>query len=996
VVLGLEERMMLASGPAAAAVAAAPSPAIPAFPDYQGLSVKRVPGFLAGLTVNNKVVTPDNLIAPYDSVTIGRQLDNATVDYWAVTLNKLDELVLTLQNSDSTIAKELDVRIWGPDGKEIGNPVPGGQFSYVAGENGTYIVGISKSTNTAYPFNPEGTQTPPHGPSLVDFSPTFKAYPGANTDLMKILKLYTLPWPNWEGTPKQTALNTLTTIATAASNQPGTGIINFGGFEQILGSPTLPDINAWLTNTWKPFSDILSVAPAKKAELAKAEYIYSNTDSAILQSAFPPQPDGLQNWMAVAQPFIENQSLQDAYVDVDRFLAQANLYRSDIDTFLKAMISWKQSYQIIVGQEPTRIAGFLTTGLTKIPAAKTVPEYGWLTTLLGSAVTIISGIVNVAGGGPEGALITSILLNAIVNPIDAWLRGDFNGGNSPIDQKKVDTSTKMQDAAALIQNDSTAAFEASFNLLSSPTFETSLWSNYGLFQAMKYVQFSSGALGAPTPQTDSHGNAVNLTPRENDLRSNYDFSVWSQLLPKMFHWKEMPYTDYGPPNTLRNFSFFVPLKETATWQQLDFLPPGLNGSGGVGDWGYSTHTLALAGGENQMTQEARDELVHLQAGQPFNYGGHDFTPDTPYPNGPWFGPGPLSFPDDELRGNSGSLYTITTNSHIEETNWRHEPSSFSYWRTDASLSGDTIHEWALVTSADERMGQVAADQLFGTGSLVPAGRNWESSRVYAPGGAKSSYTYNFQVQSGGVATRFDAFTTWGKGVDQFSPYSFQPQTYQGMMSMGKVPTNPYIPSDWTFHFDNYYADPYNLTYGTNLPTRPPGPPPRSGYGAGIDAFVTTLYREQLGRNPGRDGLRYWGGLLARGMTPATVAQAIWNSAEHRALLSSHTAPPISLARSFADAIGAWGAEKRRGAFHIGAFVTVLYREQLGRNPGRDALQYWARRLASGMTPTGVAQAIWDSPEHKALLSSHTAPPISLSRSFADAIGAAIHASRTTA
>ena len=64
-------------------------------------------------------------------------------------------------------------------------------------------------------------------------------------------------------------------------------------------------------------------------------------------------------------------------------------------------------------------------------------------------------------------------------------------------------------------------------------------------------------------------------------------------------------------------------------------------------------------------------------------------------------------------------------------------------------------------------------------------------------------------------------------------------------------------------------------------------PPASGFGSGRDAFVTALYRENLGRLPEPSGLRFWSGLLARKIQPRTVAFAIWRSPEHRSLLSRH-------------------------------------------------------------------------------------------------------------
>jgi hypothetical protein len=93
------------------------------------------------------------------------------------------------------------------------------------------------------------------------------------------------------------------------------------------------------------------------------------------------------------------------------------------------------------------------------------------------------------------------------------------------------------------------------------------------------------------------------------------------------------------------------------------------------------------------------------------------------------------------------------------------------------------------------------------------------------------------------------------------------------------------------------------------PVTPPPPPSGSGFGAGRDAFVTTLYRDILGRAPEALGLRFWSGVLAAGVRPSVVAVAIWDSAEHRRLLRLRLAPHFPLAAAYADALQAAAVEK---------------------------------------------------------------------------------------
>ena len=358
-VLGLEERMMMASGPAvvSAHLTATPVTAIDAA--NLPLSVKRVPGFLAGWKV-------DNLATPYDSVSnTGRMIDDKAVDYWKITLNQGDAVALSLTTPGSTPPpKGFVFRIWGPDNKEIlaanKQPVSGTKLTYVAAGVGTYTIGISTSANAAYSFKPEAKQTAAPGPPLHAYSYTaqFNAYPGPKTNLVSILKEYKQGWPKWTS-DQQTAYNTLTTIANANNNQ-GTGIRNFSGSFEQVGKATPTDIADWLKYTWAPFEAILR----SDNELKTANDIYVHpADNDVLRMAYPT----LKQWLDVAKPFISDQKLQDAYAHVHLLLLSANKTRTDVDTFLHNLNGWSTAYQTIVGGRPLAIAGFLTTGLTKVP-----------------------------------------------------------------------------------------------------------------------------------------------------------------------------------------------------------------------------------------------------------------------------------------------------------------------------------------------------------------------------------------------------------------------------------------------------------------------------------------------------------------------------------------------------------------------------------------------------------------------------------------------------
>ncbi len=69
------------------------------------------------------------------------------------------------------------------------------------------------------------------------------------------------------------------------------------------------------------------------------------------------------------------------------------------------------------------------------------------------------------------------------------------------------------------------------------------------------------------------------------------------------------------------------------------------------------------------------------------------------------------------------------------------------------------------------------------------------------------------------------------------------------------------------------------------------------------------------------------------------------------------------------------------------FVTVLFREVLGRDPRFDELTTWSRRLAQGTNPSRVATSLWSSPEHRRLVKQKGDPKIPLRRAYNDAMAA---------
>jgi hypothetical protein len=762
---------------------------VPTLAENSGLSVKRVPGFLAGWTV-------PNLAAPYDVANVSnRSIDNTTVDYWAITLNALDSVLLTIVPQDGLGAAGFAVRIWGPDGKEIGTAVTQAQaqtqaqVTFVAKTAGTYTLGISTSENTGYSFLPDVKHAfPTSGTTLRTYRAEFQTYPGTNTNTVAILQNYKNPaytnnnWPTLTAAQSQ-AYQTLTMIARANSQVSGGDLDNFTDFEQVSNQTDPEILTRWLTATWTPIQNLLSHASAPN--------IIGDTykGSPVIQTAYSPA-----NFETFATALLGSTTMQAAYESVHQLLLAANNDRSNIDTdFLQPLESWSTSNAVFTGQDATDIANLMTYGVTKVPAThQAVSPYDWIKNLLGFVLSASAGVAGAVADGlaPGSGIFVGAGVytagNVLVNLIDASL--DATDANQKFPQTK-----NIADAANEMDNLSLDAYKDAFDLLTNKTFLTSVFSNFGLLEAMGNIQFTSSFANQITPA------AV--------LKQDYDRSVWQQLLPQMYSWKLVSPTDNGPADTLPNFTFFIPYIEDAQWETPASAEPY---KGTAQFWDYYPQEgkikLSFPGSYAQAITEAKAEVVALQSGTAnIPFPGYDVTPsDTPTsPNhwgdpvsNDWFGPGPVSTAQ-AITGRLDRFYTISIDSHLSETLYRTTPNAgYGYdgnaksWKTWADLEGITIHQWALETpdgtGGFDELSQDAAKALFGTGSLVTDSAN---PVPYKDGG---SY-FDFDIPGTGLVTRLDAFTQWGKDIVGYAPKSLQPPDVLdgGNMNVGRNKKNLY-------------------------------------------------------------------------------------------------------------------------------------------------------------------------------------------------------------
>ncbi len=82
-------------------------------------------------------------------------------------------------------------------------------------------------------------------------------------------------------------------------------------------------------------------------------------------------------------------------------------------------------------------------------------------------------------------------------------------------------------------------------------------------------------------------------------------------------------------------------------------------------------------------------------------------------------------------------------------------------------------------------------------------------------------------------------------------------------------------------------------------------PPASALERRELAFLSTMYKETLGRALEPPAARYWIGQFAAGAKRRAVARRIWSSPEHRAVMHEHRHPAASFHIAFQRAIRSW-------------------------------------------------------------------------------------------
>ncbi len=125
------------------------------------------------------------------------------------------------------------------------------------------------------------------------------------------------------------------------------------------------------------------------------------------------------------------------------------------------------------------------------------------------------------------------------------------------------------------------------------------------------------------------------------------------------------------------------------------------------------------------------------------------------------------------------------------------------------------------------------------------------------------------------------------------------------------------------------------------------------------AFVTSLYRALLGRNPGAAELADWVNTIAAGKTRTEVLSTFITSAEFKAIAAA-TPMELGTIDSKLDI-----SNKVAASTQAVAFVTRLYQCVLDREPEEAGLNDWAGKLTNGkLSAAQVAAGFFGSQEYR--------------------------------
>lgn len=156
-------------------------------------------------------------------------------------------------------------------------------------------------------------------------------------------------------------------------------------------------------------------------------------------------------------------------------------------------------------------------------------------------------------------------------------------------------------------------------------------------------------------------------------------------------------------------------------------------------------------------------------------------------------------------------------------------------------------------------------------------------------------------------------------------------------------------------------------------------------------FVTSVYKNALGRNPDSNGLKSWTNAMMNGTTPAQVITSFLSSTEFKnknynnntfiekmyntcLQRGSDTTGRMNYLNLLKNGYSRQDVLKRLlssteftnlcTSYYARVFVTDAYKNILGRSPDSSGLKSWTQNLASSNTPSNILYSFYNSAEFK--------------------------------
>ena len=222
------------------------------------------------------------------------------------------------------------------------------------------------------------------------------------------------------------------------------------------------------------------------------------------------------------------------------FIYNANSMRNTLSEFLTKYQSWAQIIidELALSNIPGGIANQIYNDQKQLDAALKGPSTGdFIANLLvGSALWGLGAVLGSILLGPEAAVGVTIAVgflgSAGANAASEIFGIFFNSTSLRAKLTPVSYST-LEEVAAGVAADTSQAYTTILDHLLDPSYLQTLYSNYGLLQALNFI--------SAQPLFDVNQNAIQ-PGKEDPLTIGATYASWQALVPSVFKWTPKPLT----------------------------------------------------------------------------------------------------------------------------------------------------------------------------------------------------------------------------------------------------------------------------------------------------------------------------------------------------------------------------------------------------------------------------------------------------------------------